>query len=163
MRLLSEDCSICGLPLEFLAWLQETGVYRGAEPALLDTAARRQLMQGLESSLEASSKCRSIRTNPLLARTGLKLCARFAHGRRRVSWSAAQRCLPHGHATGFARGHAAARDAVRAELDLETAFGGVFVKQWALFEVGTKARQKVNFYCGPISGGVSTTGPARIS
>jgi ethanolamine ammonia-lyase large subunit len=37
---------------EFLAWLQETGVYRDAEPALLDTAARRQLMQGLESSLE---------------------------------------------------------------------------------------------------------------
>jgi hypothetical protein len=37
---------------EFLAWLGETGIYRGAEPALLDTAARRQLMQGLESSLE---------------------------------------------------------------------------------------------------------------
>jgi ethanolamine ammonia-lyase large subunit len=37
---------------EFLAWLGETGIYRGAEPAMLDTAARRQLMQGLESSLE---------------------------------------------------------------------------------------------------------------
>jgi ethanolamine ammonia-lyase large subunit len=37
---------------EFLAWLEETGIYRGPEPALLDTAARRQLMQGLESSLE---------------------------------------------------------------------------------------------------------------
>jgi ethanolamine ammonia-lyase large subunit len=37
---------------EFLAWLEETGIYRGAEPALLDTAARRQLMRGLESSLE---------------------------------------------------------------------------------------------------------------
>ncbi len=33
---------------EFLAWLQETGIYRGAEPVLLDAAARRQLMQGLE-------------------------------------------------------------------------------------------------------------------
>jgi ethanolamine ammonia-lyase large subunit len=33
---------------EFLAWLQETGIYRGEEPALLDASARRQLMQGLE-------------------------------------------------------------------------------------------------------------------
>ncbi|HWX92830.1 MAG TPA: ethanolamine ammonia-lyase subunit EutB [Terriglobales bacterium] len=37
---------------EFLAWLQNTGIYRDAEPASLDASARRQLMQGLESSLE---------------------------------------------------------------------------------------------------------------
>jgi len=37
---------------EFLAWLQEKGIYRGNEPALLDASARRQLMQALESSLE---------------------------------------------------------------------------------------------------------------
>src|ERR1700687_2867186 len=37
---------------EFLAWLQSMGIYRGTEPASLDSAARRQLMQGLESSLE---------------------------------------------------------------------------------------------------------------
>src|SRR6266436_3191347 len=36
---------------EFLDWLQEKGIYRDAEPALLD-APRRQLMRGLESSLE---------------------------------------------------------------------------------------------------------------
>jgi ethanolamine ammonia-lyase large subunit len=36
---------------EFLAWLHEKGIYRDAEPALLD-APRRQLMRGLESSLE---------------------------------------------------------------------------------------------------------------
>ncbi len=36
---------------EFLAWLQEKGIYRDTEPALLD-APRRQLMQRLESSLE---------------------------------------------------------------------------------------------------------------
>ena len=36
---------------EFLAWLQERGIYRGTEPATLDSSARRQLMQGLESSL----------------------------------------------------------------------------------------------------------------
>jgi len=37
---------------EFLAWLQNMGIYSGTEPASLDSSARRQLMQGLESSLE---------------------------------------------------------------------------------------------------------------
>jgi len=37
---------------EFLAWLQRMGIYRGTEPASLDSSARRQLMQSLESSLE---------------------------------------------------------------------------------------------------------------
>jgi ethanolamine ammonia-lyase large subunit len=37
---------------EFLAWLQEMGLYRDAEPALISGSARRQLMQGLEISLE---------------------------------------------------------------------------------------------------------------
>jgi ethanolamine ammonia-lyase large subunit len=37
---------------EFLRWLQETGIYREAEPALLDAPARRQLMAGLEGTLE---------------------------------------------------------------------------------------------------------------
>jgi ethanolamine ammonia-lyase large subunit len=36
---------------EFLGWLQNLGIFREAEPALLDAPARRQLMQGLESSL----------------------------------------------------------------------------------------------------------------
>jgi ethanolamine ammonia-lyase large subunit len=36
---------------EFLAWLQARGVFRGGEPALLEPAQRRQMMQGLESSL----------------------------------------------------------------------------------------------------------------
>jgi len=37
---------------EFLEWLEKMGIYRGHEPALLDASARRQLMHGLESSLE---------------------------------------------------------------------------------------------------------------
>jgi ethanolamine ammonia-lyase large subunit len=37
---------------EFLAWLESTGIYRNAEPALLDGTARRKFMQRLESSLE---------------------------------------------------------------------------------------------------------------
>ena len=37
---------------EFLGWLQSTGMYQGSEPATLDSSVRRQLMKGLESSLE---------------------------------------------------------------------------------------------------------------
>ena len=37
---------------EFLAWLQGMGIYRDAEPALIDASARRHLLRGLESSLE---------------------------------------------------------------------------------------------------------------
>jgi ethanolamine ammonia-lyase large subunit len=36
---------------EFLAWLETRGVYRDGEPTLLEAPQRRQLMQGLESSL----------------------------------------------------------------------------------------------------------------
>jgi ethanolamine ammonia-lyase large subunit len=36
---------------EFLTWLETNGIYRGAEPALLEAPQRRQLMRGLESSL----------------------------------------------------------------------------------------------------------------
>src|ERR1700686_1855575 len=38
--------------------------------------------------------------------------------------------------------HAAARDAVRAEFDLDSALGAEFVKQWNLFEVCTEAVSK---------------------
>jgi len=41
---------------EFLAWLQSAGIYRHDEPALLDGPARKQLMRGLESSLEKLSE-----------------------------------------------------------------------------------------------------------
>jgi ethanolamine ammonia-lyase large subunit len=36
---------------EFLAWLKETGLYSGEEPAGITAPARQQLMQGLEASL----------------------------------------------------------------------------------------------------------------
>jgi ethanolamine ammonia-lyase large subunit len=45
---------LCPAP-EFLAWLEQMGIYREAEPVLLDATARHQLMRGLESSLEAST------------------------------------------------------------------------------------------------------------
>jgi ethanolamine ammonia-lyase small subunit len=45
--------------------------------------------------------------------------------------------------------HAAARDAVRAELDLESAFGPAFIRQWDLFEVCTDARSKEEYLLQP--------------
>src|SRR5467141_3231085 len=45
--------------------------------------------------------------------------------------------------------HAAARDAVRAELDLETTFSADFVNQWGLFEVCTQADLKDVFLLQP--------------
>ena len=44
--------------------------------------------------------------------------------------------------------HAAARDAVRAELDLEK-FGADFVKRWGLFEVSTEAHSKDEYLLQP--------------
>jgi ethanolamine ammonia-lyase large subunit len=37
---------------EFLEWLCETGIYRNDQPVQLDSAARRQLLRGFESSLQ---------------------------------------------------------------------------------------------------------------
>lgn len=48
--------------------------------------------------------------------------------------------------------HAAARDAVRAEMDLERCFGPDFVKRWNLFEVCTAAAAKEDFLLQPDRG-----------
>jgi ethanolamine ammonia-lyase small subunit len=45
--------------------------------------------------------------------------------------------------------HAAARDAVRIELDAEAAFGAAFLKQWGLFEVRTQANSKDAYLLRP--------------
>lgn len=45
--------------------------------------------------------------------------------------------------------HAAARDAVRAELDLEAAFGAAFIERWKLFEVATAAASKEQYLLQP--------------
>jgi len=45
--------------------------------------------------------------------------------------------------------HAAARDAVRAELDLDETFGAQFVERWRLFEVGTQAQGKDEYLLRP--------------
>jgi len=48
--------------------------------------------------------------------------------------------------------HAAARDAVRAELDLEQALGADFIRHWGVFEVSTEARSKEEFLLEPERG-----------
>jgi ethanolamine ammonia-lyase small subunit len=48
--------------------------------------------------------------------------------------------------------HAKARDAVRAELDLKTAFGSEFIEKWKLFEVGTRASTKLEYLARPALG-----------
>src|ERR1700722_8032880 len=45
--------------------------------------------------------------------------------------------------------HAAARDAVRAELDMESALGTAFIKPWNLLEVRTEARSKEEYLLQP--------------
>jgi ethanolamine ammonia-lyase small subunit len=45
--------------------------------------------------------------------------------------------------------HAAARDAVKAELDFSEAFGAKFIERWRLFEVRTQAPTKDNYLLRP--------------
>jgi len=46
--------------------------------------------------------------------------------------------------------HAAARDAVRAEMDLLSVFGEAFVRKWELFEVSKRAPpERTISFCGP--------------
>lgn len=47
------------------------------------------------------------------------------------------------------RAHAAARDAVRTELDLDRDLGAEFVKAWSLFEISTQARSKDEYLLRP--------------
>jgi len=45
--------------------------------------------------------------------------------------------------------HAAARDAVRTEMDIQAIFGASFLAQWKLFEVSTQAANKDEFLLRP--------------
>lgn len=57
--------------------------------------------------------------------------------------------------------HAAARDAVRAELNPERDLGTEFVKQWQLFEITTKARSKDEYLLRPDLGRSFTEAAAQ--
>jgi ethanolamine ammonia-lyase small subunit len=56
---------------------------------------------------------------------------------------------PTGTQMALRQAHAAARDAVRAELDLDQQLGSGFVKQWGLFEVSTAAGCKDEYLLKP--------------
>ena len=45
--------------------------------------------------------------------------------------------------------HAAARDSVRAELDIESTFGMAFIKEWGLFDAYTEAADKNEYLLRP--------------
>ncbi|MBI5757227.1 MAG: ethanolamine ammonia-lyase subunit EutC [Planctomycetales bacterium] len=47
------------------------------------------------------------------------------------------------------RDHAAALDAVHAEIDLDRDFGSAFVREWGLFEVATQAGDKTEYLMRP--------------
>ena len=62
------------------------------------------------------------------------------------------------------RDHAAAKDAVRAELDLAVDLGAEFLAEWGLFEVATLARTKDEFLLRPDLGrSLSTEARAEIT
>jgi ethanolamine ammonia-lyase small subunit len=48
--------------------------------------------------------------------------------------------------------HAKARDAARAELELQTAFASEFIEKWNLFEVTTRAATKLEYLARPALG-----------
>ena len=56
--------------------------------------------------------------------------------------------------------HAAALDAVHAELDLDRDFGGEFIRRWGILEVTTRARDKTEYLMRPDLGR-SFSGAAR--
>jgi ethanolamine ammonia-lyase small subunit len=59
------------------------------------------------------------------------------------------------------RAHAAARDAVRAEFNLEPVFGPDFAQKWKLFEVSSKARSKDEYLRHPDLGRYLNDGALR--
>jgi len=46
-----ENCFICALLPNFWRWLQNKGIFRDEEPAMIEPSVRRELMQGLETSM----------------------------------------------------------------------------------------------------------------
>ena len=68
--------------------------------------------------------------------------ARLMEGRSGVSYRTATQLQ-------LRADHAAARDAVRAELDLNAHFSREFVRRWELFEVSTEAGSKSDYLLRP--------------
>jgi len=92
-----------------------------------------------EDGLEARDLPEIVRK--IRARTPARLLAGRAGGAYRTSTQLELR-----------EAHAAARDAVRDELDLRLAFGAAFVERWKLLELRTKARTKEDYLLRPDRG-----------
>ena len=137
---------------EFLAWLEQMGIYREGEPALLDAPSRRRLMHALESSLggnrlngrriQSTCAVRSFRNREKIrARTPARLLAGRSGAAYRTSTQIDLR-----------EAHAAARDAVREEFDPVAAFGAAFVRNSGIYSRSARAPQtRINICCAPIS------------
>lgn len=82
------------------------------------------------------------RPNDPLALIRARTPARILAGRAGPSYTTATQLE-------LRRDHAAAIDAVHAELTLETDFGSAFVDRWRLFEVQTHARDKAEYLMRP--------------
>ncbi|AMV39715.1 ethanolamine ammonia-lyase subunit EutC [Planctomyces sp. SH-PL62] len=81
-------------------------------------------------------------SDDLLARVRLRTPARVLTGRAGGSYKTATWLELRGD-------HAAARDAVRADVDLERDFGRPFLDRWDLFEVATAAGSKAEYLLRP--------------
>ena len=129
--LAAEGSSICGLH-RILDMAQKKGIFRDSEPALLEPSTRRELMRGLESSLRRNYLNAGggdrfllppISPNPSDS-SGTHACASVSRSRGRR--------LSHRTQIDLREAHAAARDAVRVELDIEAAFGSAFIERWEI-------------------------------
>src|SRR6185437_1825737 len=139
---------------EFLAWLQNRGIYRGTEPLSLDSSTQKQLMQGLDSSLERTvwvaseeinrkeSLAQSYDLPEMVKKVRAQSPARLLAGRS----GAAYRTNTY---LELREAHAAARDAVRAEFGLFTDTSSDFVQKWNLFEVCSRAAGKDEYLARP--------------
>jgi len=82
----------------------------------------------------------------------------------RVAGGAGGRGLPYQDPIELRQAHAAARDAVRTELDLEKDLGTEFVARWKLFEASTQALSKDEYLLRPDRADDSATtrsGPSK--
>jgi hypothetical protein len=118
---------------------------------MLDEPERRQLLKGLEWSLEGvkwmiapTNWFRVLISVEIVRRIKMHTPARLLVGRTGAAYSTETQLQ-------LREDHAKARDAIRAELDLQTAFAAEFIEKWNLFEVTTRASTKIGISRPPPS------------
>jgi ethanolamine ammonia-lyase small subunit len=91
---------------------------------------------------EESSLTRPAERSELIAAIRARTPARVLVGRAGPSYRTATQLE-------LRQDHAAAVDAIRAEVDLERDLGRAFIDRWGLFEVATRARNKTEYLLRP--------------